>query len=193
MNAPCKHGAERKHGRDRYGRQRFRCNVCGSTWSGNDRRNTNRLPADKEARLQAALAEGLSVRQIASRVGVSKQTVARRIPNLVAARTRTRVGQNGCDWCGKLIGTREFHRRTRRTKHKFCGNECYQLFYKDRRKGDKCALCGVGRYDDPLKRQVFVGGYCTGCRGILRQYGFDEDAAAAHLLNQKLRKEVRNV
>jgi transposase-like protein len=190
----CLHLHSHRHGRDRYGRQRMLCTNCRSTWTVIDdgRRQDSRISEAKERRIETLLLTGASIHEIAKTVGVSRNTVvARRGPVKYKPRA-SRVKPGCCDWCGDLITKpREFDRRTRRLKHKFCDNNCYSAYMHERFAHRWCQRCGKERTNENGLR--LTRGYCPGCYGLLRQYGFDEEAAGAHELNRLLRKEIRNV
>lgn len=155
----------------------------------------NLIPEEKEERISDLLKAGKSFREIAREVGVAKETVAARAMRLtVEVPPRVRVGAINCDNCGnELHGDREFFRRTRRTKHKFCSHACYCDFYRRLRAEDQCKRCGEKRGSGGnLQRMIFSRGYCQYCYGLLRQYGFDEELVAAHETLQRLRKETKH-
>lgn len=151
----------------------------------------NVLPQEKHEQILALLAEGKSHRFVASAVGVSRQTVRRRMNPIPAKPKAKRVGDHGCDWCGEPVGDKEFFRRTRRTSHKYCSDSCYHAALREKRDNDSCGRCGKRRKD--LKNRNLFRGFCEGCYFLLRQYGFDSDAADAHQLYRILRKELSNV
>lgn len=155
-------------------------------------RSMNVLNAQRDELIRQLLSSGKGVREVARITGHDKNTVAARTNQKLGKPKRAKPGHNRCDNCGaKIEGEREFYRRTRRTKHKFCSHDCYGEFYKRARKHDKCQRCGVERGTD-LRSMLFVKGMCGTCYNLLRLFGFNEEAAAAHEALQQLRKEIRH-
>lgn len=186
----CMHITKRKHGFDRRGQQRWRCMRCGVSWSERDSEpRMNTISIEKEAEIRKRLAEGQSVRQIAAAVGVTKCTVLKRRKQDEAPPKASRVSQDQCDWCGgHLAVKKEFHRRTRRTSHKFCGQACYQAFYAERRSRRTCGMCGR----KILRGEAQVRTCCPTCYGILQQHGYDWESADTARLLLQLKKEIRH-
>lgn len=150
----------------------------------------NRISQEKDLQIRFLLAQGVSHREIGRRVGVAHQTVSLRSRQPVVDEPVRRASFDQCDFCGKLVGHKEFHRRTRRTKHKFCCHGCYCDFYMYLRRKDRCTRCGICRYEMFFKN--FTRGMCPRCYCVMREYGFDENAAELHDLTQELKAELRN-
>lgn len=149
------------------------------------------LSQEKEKMIRSGIAAGLSQREIAKAAGASKATVARRLTRAMPTPIRGSIGSNECDHCGKVIARdREFHRRTRRTKHKFCGFECYGAFYSAKRAKVRCKRCSAQR--GLHTGYFFTRGYCSRCYNIMRHFNFDEELAACHDLKHILKKEINN-
>lgn len=130
----CPHESFRSNGRSKGGKQRYRCNLCNITWSVGDT-DARHISTAKELKIQRLLLAGRSIREVAKEAGVCKKTVMRRAGTPAPPpQVKRGIGPRDCDWCGKRIETkREFGRRTRRVKHKFCNSICYQAFYKEKR------------------------------------------------------------
>lgn len=138
-NMLCKYcsGTTRLFGRNRGGNQRYHCNICHRTMSEavcNDMRRTRPELVEK---IKAELINGKSLRQIYKETGVHKKTIATiksRMCPPPTKKTPQKIGPTDCDNCGETITTtREFFRRTRRTRHKFCSSDCYRDFYRKRK------------------------------------------------------------
>lgn len=156
----------------------------------------NRLTPEKEFQLAIAICAGLTERQINKLLHVSSSTVVKRRIQMgklpIPKQPAKKPNLNCCDYCGSEIqGEREADRKTRRTKHKFCNYECYGLYQRARRANDRCKRCQRKRKDIGLC-VVFSLGMCPGCYNLLRNFDFDEEAAALFELNQRLKKEIRN-
>jgi transposase-like protein/IS1 family transposase len=77
MMIACAHADRRKHGKDRYGNQRYRCSACGKTWIEATRKPLGEMRTSVEdAKLALRLlVEGMSVRATARTTGLEKKTV----------------------------------------------------------------------------------------------------------------------
>jgi len=78
MIAPaCNHSNRSKHGKDRKGLQRWKCNRCGATISGHHKRPLGdmRLDMDKAATVLGMLLEGMSIRACERLTGVKRDTI----------------------------------------------------------------------------------------------------------------------
>lgn len=137
-------------------------------------------------------AGGMSVRQIMRASGRDRKTISNYIDITTSDKPKVRKsGPNLCDECGGEISTeREFNRRTRRTRHKFCCHGCFCDFYRKQRENDQCKRCGVKRKE--ILCCVFSRGYCQRCYAIMRTFSFNEELAATHDLTMQLKKELRN-
>lgn len=152
----------------------------------------NQIPPEVDAVILDLLSKGKSVRQVAVEAGVHMTTVLRRMKPRAPQVVSRRSGASLCDYCGKRIEKeREFHRRTRRTIHKFCDMWCYGAFYRDQRQDQKCVRCGIRRGDVP-NGTLWTRGMCPRCYYLLRVFGFDESLAAAHEELQELRREINH-
>lgn len=151
----------------------------------------NRISDEKDKAIRELLAQGKSIRVVAREVGVSPKTVfSRRARKEVPPGKKS--GWDLCDHCGKkLENKKEFHRRTRRTNHKFCSQDCYAAFRRGQADEDQCVMCGVKRRD--LRDRVLIKDRCPKCYEIAKRYGFDEEAAAIHFITRDLRKEINHV
>ncbi len=60
----CQHNETKKHGRDRYGVQRYKCLVCGKTFSEPTVKliGESRLPIDRAVMCLRMILEGTSIR-----------------------------------------------------------------------------------------------------------------------------------
>lgn len=151
----------------------------------------NRIPHAKEVEIFALAAQGVGSREISRRVGVAHQTVVARTQRRTVDAPTKKAGYHQCDFCGKPVPeTREFFRRTRRSKHKFCQWDCYTAFRRWLRRNDKCRFCGCGRYEN--FHTSFNRGACCSCYGIWRLYGFDVALTETYFLNQQLKRELTN-
>lgn len=191
----CEHTTVHKHGFTRNGGQRFKCSECGQTFvkqpDNAEHHDGRRISKDKQGQIKQLLSDGKSYREIQAIVGGCRSSIGRikGRQNVVTSRRRN-VGENDCDYCGKPIsGKREFNRRTRRTKHKFCSHDCYSDFYRCIRAKDKCKLCSRRR--DSFRFPFFRLGYCNGCYWLMHKYGFDSKKVELHVLTKQLKKEAR--
>ncbi len=150
------------------------------------------LPPEKDQLIRTLLADGLSIRKVQRITGATKTTISRRlIRPEPEPRKQPKTEMNQCDNCrAEIPQTREFHRRTRRTKHKFCTHKCFGEFYMAKRRNNDCKRCGKHRYEQ--FGHHFTRGYCEKCYAILREFNFDSDAASAHELTRTLIKEIQN-
>lgn len=188
----CGHNNFRSHGRTRNGARRWRCRICEKTWSDNQEHRVNRIKPAKEKLILEMLADGKSVREIRAATKCSTQTICKYAPAPQDPPPARRVGQFECDHCGKTIDKKEFHRRTRRTNHKFCSGLCYQAYYRLLRANESCNRCGVKHCELPRGQHKFSRGFCIRCYALLRQFNFDAAAADAWELTRKLKQEICN-
>lgn len=104
----------------------------------------NRISQEKVLLIYELLTAGLSIRSVCEKVGVAKNTVLRIRARLFTGHEKQRsrvIGLSNCDQCGtKISKDKEFFRRTRRTRHKFCSSDCYQAFFKAMRRKRKPLL-----------------------------------------------------
>ncbi len=77
MNCPNCNSLPKKHGKDRYGNQRFRCLACGKTYTANERLEGKNLPVDKIELCINLLVEGNSVRATERIANVHRDTILR--------------------------------------------------------------------------------------------------------------------
>ena len=80
MIAPsCSHTAVKRHGKDRYGNQRYRCLLCGKTWVKQQPKPLGvlRLPKAKAVLCLRLLLEGNSIRATERLTGISKHAILR--------------------------------------------------------------------------------------------------------------------
>lgn len=160
----------------------------------------NVLDKETDETIRRMLAAGASYREVERVTGCARQTIARRRPEkLYGERVKRRVPRASrlpvCDYCGKPIdGEREFYRRKRRTKHKFCSHGCYGAFRSNARAGAICKRCGEVRRPrwpgGPLIDN-WVRGWCARCYQLLLRFGFDESLVASYELIQLLKREAR--
>lgn len=141
---------------------------------------------------------GHSIREIVERTGHAKMTVCRYIEEVrdkIDGRPpipeRKPAKALLCDQCRlRPIGLQaDFHRKTRRFRHKFCSAACYGEFMRVRRAKDLCLRCGVKRSD--LSTPCFTKGYCGRCYQILKAFNFDEALADAHDDIQDLKEVIK--
>src|SRR5580700_5852175 len=83
MIAPaCPHTNSKKHGKDRHGNQRFKCLLCGCTWTEKKARGPlgpMRLPVATAKTILQLLLEGSSIRSAERITGVHRDTICRLI------------------------------------------------------------------------------------------------------------------
>ncbi len=94
----CKHENRKKHGRDQYGQQRFKCLLCGKTWIENQPKPFGRMniAKDKAILCLRMLLEGNSIRTTQRLVGISRNTIL----DLLAL-----IGSRAQDyWTNRMIG-----------------------------------------------------------------------------------------
>src|SRR2546421_9120603 len=84
MQCPTCQTEARKFGKDRYGNQRFQCQVCRKTFSDRPARPLDemRLPLDKALLCLQLLTEGNSIRATVRISGVAKDTVTALLVNV---------------------------------------------------------------------------------------------------------------
>jgi transposase-like protein/IS1 family transposase len=78
MIAPaCRHTATKRHGKDRYGNQRYRCILCGQTWIKDQPKPLGqmRLEKPKAVLCLRLLLEGNSIRSVMRITGVDQNTI----------------------------------------------------------------------------------------------------------------------
>lgn len=79
----CAHSQAKKHGRDRYGNQRYRCQLCGKTWIEDTRVRPAKLlgemtlPVEDAKRVLHSLVEGMSIRAVQRTTGVDRNTICK--------------------------------------------------------------------------------------------------------------------
>lgn len=85
----CSHEERAKHGKDRHGRQRWKCRKCGGTFTSNETRPLGdmRIDMDRAVLVLGMLLEGMSIRACERLTGVKRDTIC----NLIL-----HVGEN-CD------------------------------------------------------------------------------------------------
>jgi transposase-like protein/IS1 family transposase len=79
MMVSCAHGAKKKHGKDRYGNQRWRCLNCGKTWIEAQSKPLGAMivPIDDAKLALRLLVEGSSIRSTCRVTGLHKKTVCK--------------------------------------------------------------------------------------------------------------------
>ncbi len=77
MIAPCEHKNWKKHGKDRYGNQRYRCNGCGQTFQEDRIRpiGTMQIDLDRACMALSMLLEGMSIRATARITNIDQNTI----------------------------------------------------------------------------------------------------------------------
>lgn len=77
MMVSCAHGTKKKHGKDRYGNQRWRCLNCGKTWIEAQPKPLGAMivPVDDAKLALRLLVEGSSIRSTCRVTGLHKKTV----------------------------------------------------------------------------------------------------------------------
>ena len=88
MIAPyCKHDQVKKFGRNRNGSQRYRCVLCGRTWTEDRPQPIGNMRIDqaKAAQVLEMLMEGVSIRSTVRLTGIAKATILTRISHHTAA------------------------------------------------------------------------------------------------------------
>jgi transposase-like protein/IS1 family transposase len=79
----CAHQESKKHGRDRYGNQRYRCLDCGKTWIEDTRVRPVKLlgdmtlPVEDAKRVLHSLVEGMSIRATQRTTGIDRNTICK--------------------------------------------------------------------------------------------------------------------
>lgn len=189
----CQCNNPKKNGRNRHGVQRYKCRVCGVCWQDGiaeeeQRRGGNFITQEKDNAIKAMLSLGMSYREIQRVVGVHTATIAARTPPKNLAPPVESAKRNECDYCGSTLTTeKEFHRKSARSKHKFCDRKCYVDFRRylcDRR---RCSMCGVRSGE--LTSRKLVKGKCPACYQMFRKYK-DEKLAACARLQVALTQEI---
>lgn len=126
-------GELKRHGHDRNGRQRVRCKQCGKTgFMDGDRIHKGRVGHQKETQIKTLLQAGLSTRQIALLLRMSKETVSSRRAAMFPRELHEPIGPEDmehCHYCGVTVTGKRFQRRVTNTNHQFCDSECYQSYY----------------------------------------------------------------
>jgi transposase-like protein/IS1 family transposase len=82
MIAPaCSHANHKKHGRDKFGNQRYRCSDCGKTWADAKPKPLGpmRVPVETAKLALRLLTEGMSVRATERTTGLHRDTICRLI------------------------------------------------------------------------------------------------------------------
>ena len=91
MIAPaCRHEETKRHGRDRHGDQRFRCKLCGQTWTESRPKllGDMRIPLDRAVFCLRLLLEGNSIRSVERLTDTHRDTIMRLVV-LVGERCQT--------------------------------------------------------------------------------------------------------
>lgn len=75
--AGCQHEERRKHGKDRKGQQRWKCQTCGHTFVSDEARPLGdmRISLDDAAKVLAMLLEGMSIRACSRMTGIKTDTI----------------------------------------------------------------------------------------------------------------------
>jgi IS1 family transposase/transposase-like protein len=75
--ATCQHLSRKKHGRDRKGNQRYRCQICQATFTEQQPKPLGdlRLSVDQASTVLGLLLEGMSIRGVERITGVRKRTI----------------------------------------------------------------------------------------------------------------------
>ncbi len=78
---PCPHDNRKKHGRDRKGNQRFRCKLCGKTWTERHCKvlGDMHIPPDLEEFCLRLLLEGNSIRSVDQLTGTRRDAIMKRV------------------------------------------------------------------------------------------------------------------
>jgi transposase-like protein len=144
----------KKNGCDRKGNQRYKCNNCGHGRQERFYRAMNLISSEKEAKIAELLNAGISIREIAKRVGVHKNTVLTRAASLLPQPSKS-SGKFQCDYCGgEITKPREAHRRNPRTTHKYCSFRCMNA---DRAAGRDEGLAQTINAIRILKKEILNG------------------------------------
>ena len=121
-----------RHGKDRKGQQRWRCQSCKVTTIHVPKmKHRGRLSEHKELKIATMLDQEASVREIVQKVGVTRGTVCSRRAKLrmdIHEPTNA-FSKNHCHYCGqRIIKERRYRRQTPTMKHQFCDSKCYQCY-----------------------------------------------------------------
>ncbi|MGE0538317.1 MAG: hypothetical protein AB7O68_25365 [Pirellulales bacterium] len=75
----CAHAQAKQFGRDRYGNQRFRCLLCGKTWTVREPKplGTMRVPVADAKMALRLLTEGMSIRATERSTGINRNTLCK--------------------------------------------------------------------------------------------------------------------
>jgi transposase-like protein/IS1 family transposase len=75
----CTHESRKKHGKDRHGNQRFKCVVCGTTWTEKPQGLLGefRVPEADAKLVLRLLTEGMSIRATERTTGIHRDTICR--------------------------------------------------------------------------------------------------------------------
>ncbi len=122
--AACQHTQTRRHGRDKYGDQRFRCVLCGRVWKEYKPKpfGSMRIPKEKGLLCLKLLLEGNSILSIERIIGIHRdtvlnllETVGRRAKRYWATEMQNLPASDvECDEIWSFVGCKE---RTRKQKN----------------------------------------------------------------------------
>lgn len=81
MMIACAHATSKRFGRDRKGNQRFRCQLCGKTWTEKQANplGTMRVPVETAKLALRLLVEGMSIRATERTTGLHRDTICKLI------------------------------------------------------------------------------------------------------------------
>ena len=178
---------------------------------------SNCLEADKVKRIDEMAQAGVSIRDIADQLGVSKVTVGKYVattarPDTVSRATKLKHVRKRkihflvCAYCNKQFldksGEKTSDLKHGRITRAFCTHRCAMNLRARERHNDKCKRCERTRKDLAAWRTegsayqatgvCFTKGYCPHCYSLLRQYAANELLVKTHELTQQLRKESNN-
>jgi transposase-like protein/IS1 family transposase len=113
----CKHETTKKHGRDKFGQQRFKCLLCGATFIKSKPKmlGDSRLPVDRAVMCLKLLLEGMSIRATSRLTGTDKNaiialvtTLGPRCQNFLKAKIQNvPVAEVECDELWGFVGAKQ--------------------------------------------------------------------------------------
>lgn len=135
----CQHETSKKHGRDKFRRQRFRCLACGATFTRSQKPlGDSRLPKERAIFCLKLLLEGMSIRATSRLTETDKNaitdlvvTIGQRCKRFLKSRIHgVPVAEVECDEMWGFIGCKEKNRERLRRGEEF--GDCYAYVAMER-------------------------------------------------------------